>query len=50
MKLNNLMLIDLYNHPLMNWIMLYHLMDRIEVPYPIEMDQKYLKKRIVSEI
>ena len=42
-KLNNLMLIDLYNHQLMNLTLLNHHMDQIKVLYQIKMDRKYLK-------
>jgi hypothetical protein len=42
MTLNNLMWIDLYNHQSMNLTLLYHLVDRIEVPYPIKTDRSYL--------
>jgi hypothetical protein len=50
MILNNLMSIDLYNHLLMNLTLLCHLMDRIEVPYPIEMNRNYLGKKELKEI
>lgn len=45
MILNNSMWIDCCNHLLLNWVVLHHPMNRIEVQYPIKMDQNLLQRK-----